>query len=187
VRGEGARLSPAIGDALARATQIFVAPLTRANERLEALRQRQREGDDVRAIADAVAAIEADLQPFVERFQLGGDTGGPRPLGLRDALGRGDARGAGEAPPARANGVLLLAAALDGRHEVESLAGAATLPALSGAPAAARAPRRCSRRPRRSWPTAASRRCARARTRRCASCCRRPDGNGPARSASAGC
>jgi len=133
VRGEGARLSPAIGDALGRATQIFVAPLTRANERLEALRQRQREGDDVRSIADAVAAIEADLQPFVERFQLGGDAGGPRPLGCATRWAEATLAAPGEAPPARANGVLLLAAALDGRHEVESLAGAATLPALSGA------------------------------------------------------
>jgi cell division protein FtsW (lipid II flippase) len=133
-RSEGARLSPAIGDALARARQVFVAPLNRANERLDALRQRQREGEDVRALADAIAAIEADVQPFVERFQLGGETGGPRPLGCATRWAESTLAAPGEAPTPRANGVLLLAAALDGRHEVESLAGATTLPALAGAP-----------------------------------------------------
>ena len=97
-RAESARIPAAIADALGRSSQVFVAPLNRANERLAALRQQQREGADLRAIADAIAAIEADLRPFVERFQLGGaDAAGPRPLALRGALGRGGIRGAGRA------------------------------------------------------------------------------------------
>ena len=130
-RAESARIPAAIADALGRSSQVFVAPLNRANERLAALRQQQREGAELRAIADAI----------------GSDRG--RPASLRRALparwrrcGRAAAaRAARRAGPrrrstapdepaaARANGVLLLAAALDGRHEVESLAGAAALPA----------------------------------------------------------
>ncbi len=132
-RTESARLSPAIAAALSSSTQVFVAPLNRVNERLEALRQRQREGEDVRAIADAIAAIEADLQPFVERFQLGGsDAAAPSPLACATRWADAALAAPGESATARANGVLLLAAALDGRHEVESLAGAAALPAAAG-------------------------------------------------------
>ena len=125
----------AIADALARAGQAFLAPLNRANERLAALRQQQREGAELRAIADATAAIEADLQPFVERFQLGGaDAAGPRPLGCATRWAEGALACTGRSRRrARANGVLLLAAALDGRHEVEGLADAAALPAAAAA------------------------------------------------------
>ena len=102
-RDEGARIPAAIADALARSSQVFAAPLNRANERLAALRQQQREGAELRVIADAMAAIEADLRPFVERFQLGGaDAAGPRPLALRGALGRGGARRRRTSRPRRA-------------------------------------------------------------------------------------
>ena len=134
-RGEGARLSAPIADALARAGQVFYAPLNRANERIAALRQQQREGADVRVIADAVAAIEADLGPFVERFQLtGADAAGPRPLACAARWAEAAVADASASAAARGNGLLLLAAALDGRHEVEGLAGAAALPAAGGVP-----------------------------------------------------
>ena len=134
-RGEGARLPAPIADALARAAQVFGAPLNRANERIAALRQQQREGADVRVIADAVAAIEADLGPFVERFQLAGaDAAGPRPLACAARWAEAAVADAGASAAARGNGLLLLAAALDGRHEVEGLAGAAALPAAGGVP-----------------------------------------------------
>ena len=99
------------------------------------MRQQQREGADLRAIADATAAIEADLRPFVERFQLGGaDAAGPRPLDCAARWAEAAFTAPDEPAAARANGVLLLAAALDGRHEVESLAGAAALPAAAAVP-----------------------------------------------------
>ncbi len=132
-RNEGARVPPAIAGALGHAGQAFLAPLNRGNERLAALRQQQREGAEVRAIADATAAIEADLQPFIERFQLAGaDAAGPRPLGCAARWAEAALPAAGEPAAARANGVLLLAAALDGRHEVEGLADGAALPAAAG-------------------------------------------------------
>jgi len=135
-RNDGARVPAAIADALGRAGQAFLAPLNRASERLAALRQQQRDGAELRAITDATAAIEADLQPFVERFQLAGaDAAGPRPLGCAARWAEAALAGSGGPATARANGVLLLAAALDGRHEVEGLAGAATLPEAAGVPA----------------------------------------------------
>ena len=111
-----------------------------------ALRQQQREGAELRAIADAIAAIEADLQPFVERFQLtGADAAGPRPLGCAARWAEAALAAPGAPTAARANGVLLLAAALDGRHEVEGLAGATALPEAAGVPSCA------PELPRRSW------------------------------------
>jgi cell division protein FtsW (lipid II flippase) len=129
------RLPAAIADALARSAQAFAAPLSEANARLEALRRQQREGGDLRALADATAAIEADLQPFVERFQLeSAGAAGPRPLACAARWAEAAFSGPsapGEPGTARSNGLLLLAAALDGRHEVEGLAAAAPLPALA--------------------------------------------------------
>ena len=131
----GSRIPPPLADALARSARAFLAPLNEAAAPLEVLRQRQREGSgDLRALADATAAIEADLQPFVERFQLGNAAAsGPLPLACAgrwiEALAAQPAA-TGDLASARANGLLLLAAALDGRSEVEGLAGATTLPAL---------------------------------------------------------
>ncbi len=93
--------------------------------RLAALRQRQRDGSaDVREMADEMAAIEAESQPFAERYRLVEPTrvSGPVPLAcatrwLESAL---TARRSGSAPDAAAdragaNALLLFAAALDGR------------------------------------------------------------------------
>jgi len=133
---DGAPIPVALVDALARSTAAFVAPLNQASEQLATLRLQQREGGALRALADATAAIEADLQPFVARFQLAGaGAAGPRPLACAGRWAEAAfARPAapGEPAAARSNGLLLLAAALDGRHEVEALAGAAALPAAAG-------------------------------------------------------
>ncbi len=134
-----APLPPAVVDTLARSVQAFVAPLNEAGARLEALRRQQREGGDLRALADATAAIEADLQPFVERFQLAAaDAGnaGPRPLACAARWAEAALAGptsSGEPASARGNGLLLLAAALDGRHEVEALAAVSPLPLATAA------------------------------------------------------
>jgi len=119
--------------AVAGATQAFVRPLRAADERARAL---AGEGDDaVRERADAVAAIEADLAPFIERFQLTPD-GGPLPLEcaarwLDSAFAPRRTNGAAvdlDAGQARANAALLLAAALDGRAATAALAAGAELP-----------------------------------------------------------
>ena len=149
-----ARIPPSLADALARSTRAFLAPLNEAAARLAALRQRQHKGSgDLRALADATAAIEADIQPFVERFQLGNaGASGPLPLVCAgrwiEALAAQPAA-TGDLASARANGLLLLAAALDGRSEVEGLAGAAALPALAASATTPPAgPERTASRPR---------------------------------------
>ena len=156
------------------ASQVFVAPLNRANERLAALRQQQREGADLRAIADAIGAIEADLAPFVERFQLARRRRGrPAAAALRRALGRG-ARGAGRRTPAGRGARQRACCCSPPRstvaHDGESLAGAAALPRRGGRarPAAARG-RGAGRDRGADGRRAASRSSTRARTRRCAS------------------
>ena len=127
------RIPAPIAAALARSAQAFLVPLNEAAARLETLRQGQREGSgDLRALADAAAAIEADIQPFVARFQLGNaGASGPLPLACASRWAESvlaEPTALGELASARANGLLLLAAALDGRTEVEGLAGAAALP-----------------------------------------------------------
>jgi hypothetical protein len=63
---------------------------------------------------------------------------GPRPLGCAARWAEAALAAPGAPAAARANGVLLLAAALDGRHEVEGLAGATALPEAAGVPSFAR-------------------------------------------------
>nr|HET7859442.1 hypothetical protein [Caldimonas sp.] len=120
--------------AIGRATEAFARPLRAADERARSLAGSDPDGDAaVRERADAIAAIESDVAPFVERFQLAPGAG---PLPLRCAArwvesslarparaepARGDAE-------ARANAVLLLAAALDGRAAAAALAATAELP-----------------------------------------------------------
>ena len=126
--------------AAARGVQAFRAPALDAEARLQALRIQQHEGlGELRAIADAMAAIEAEGAPYLERFQLApGGTTGPLPLACamrwaEAALARPPASGAagGAATRARADVVLLFAAALDGRAETAGLAEGAGLPAPS--------------------------------------------------------
>lgn len=133
-------LPAALGDAAARAAEAFVAPVRAAESRLDAVRLRHHNGDaDVRETADAIAAIEAEAQPFVERFHLTepGALRGPAPLAC--AMRWVEAALAESGPPAmsdighdmaRANVVLLLAAALDGRASTESVANTAVLPVI---------------------------------------------------------
>jgi len=131
------RLPEILAEAVSRSAHAFLAPAIDAEARLNALRRRQREGSgELRGTADAIAAIEAETQPFIDRFQLANpDAAGPLPLWCaarwaQAALAGSDAPGAADAAreAARSNAVLLLAAALDGRAATESLAAAALLP-----------------------------------------------------------
>ena len=71
-----------LAQAIARATEAFVRPLRAADERARALSSEANEGAGaLREHGDAVAGIEADLVPYLERFQLThGDDAGPLPL-----------------------------------------------------------------------------------------------------------
>jgi hypothetical protein len=139
-----AQLPPELSLTLSRAASAFLAPVKDAQARLTELRLRQREGfDGVREVADAIAAVEGGIQPFIERFRIAG-TDASAPLALQCAERWADAVFAGSPGSGladtgpmvpRANAVLLLAAALDGRAAVESVAGAAALPAPTVRPA----------------------------------------------------
>jgi len=124
--------------AIGRATEAFARPLRAADERARSLTGEDGDGDAaVRERADAIAAIESDVAPFVERFQLT-QGAGAGPLPLRCAArwiessfaarpARTDAASA-DGERARANAVLLLAAAIDGRAATAALAATAELP-----------------------------------------------------------
>jgi cell division protein FtsW (lipid II flippase) len=122
--------------AVSQTVHAFQAPLIEADARLDELRLRQREGvGELRSTADAIAAIEADIQPYAERYALSGaDGAGPRPLAcavawVQAALDAApDPRGS---DTARANAVLLLAAAVDGRAATPAIARQAQLPATA--------------------------------------------------------
>ena len=124
--------------AVSRAARAFLAPVIDAEARLSGLRLKQREGlGELRGTADAMAAIEAETQPFVERFQLmKADATGPVPLwcaarwleAALDETASPQSADGGASEMARANAVLLLAAAIDGRAATESVANAAVLP-----------------------------------------------------------
>jgi cell division protein FtsW (lipid II flippase) len=123
-------MPPALSQAASRAAQAFEVPVFQAQARLDALRLRQREGvGELRASADAIAAIEADLRPYVDRFQLTG-ADGVGPLPLHCALRWAEAALAEPATShtARVHTVLLLAAALDGRAATGAVAAQAPLP-----------------------------------------------------------
>ncbi len=143
------RLPVVLTDALARARQVFIEPVQQAQARSSELRLQQREGiGELRALSDAIAALEADTGPFIERFEIAqGDEAGPKPLAcaaraVQAAIAPSPAAPAGDAARemARANAVLLLAAAVDGQGATEVLANAALLPAAAasaGGPCAA--------------------------------------------------
>ena len=109
---------------LDRAASAFTMPLRRAEARIEALHQQAQDGGhELRDNADAIAGIEAETTPFVERYRLSASDGGAGPAPLRCARRTTEAAfspaatsGADAADPSvRANAVLLMAAALDGR------------------------------------------------------------------------
>ncbi|HUG21278.1 FtsW/RodA/SpoVE family cell cycle protein [Piscinibacter sp.] len=134
-----ARLPLVLRDALSRATQAFLEPVRKAQARMSDLRLQQREGiGDLRDLSAAVTALEADTRPFVERFALGQvDEAGPAPLvcatqGVEAALAEPAPSAADTGHgTARANAVLLLAAAFDGHAATGMLASTAALPADS--------------------------------------------------------
>ncbi len=133
----GASLPAGLERAGLRAGHALLAPLHEAQARLNALRLLQREGGgDVRDVASGITAIETDIQPYIDRFQLSPlDTTGPPSLGcavrwVQAALAAPAASGNAAAVQAmaQANALLLLAAALDGRSATAALASAAILP-----------------------------------------------------------
>ncbi len=134
------RLPAVLEHASLRAGRALLAPLHEAEARLNGLRLQQREGGgDVRDIASGIAAIEADMQPYIDRFQLtASDAAGPPALGCAvrwveaalAAPATSQNAGATQAM-ARANALLLLAAAIDGRSATAALASAALLPEVA--------------------------------------------------------
>jgi cell division protein FtsW (lipid II flippase) len=131
------RLPAVLEQATLRVGNALLAPLHDAELRLDGLRLQQRAGGgDVRDIASGIAAIEADIQPYIDRFQLTPrDSAGPPALGcavrwVEAALAAPPKPGNAGATQAmaQANALLLLAAAVDGRSATAALANAALLP-----------------------------------------------------------
>ena len=125
--------------AVARVREAFLAPLQRAEARAAELRLQQREGlGDLRGLADALSALDDQMQPYVTRFRVGRD--GPQPVACaaRQVEGAlwGPVRPDDESW--RAATVLLLAAALDGHAGLPAAARGLRLPdaaAQAGCPA----------------------------------------------------
>lgn len=137
VASSGTRLPAVLEQAISRTGRALLVPLLEAEARLDGLRLQQRGGGgDVRAIGSAIAAIEDEIQPYIERFHLAArDAVGPPALGCAarwvDAAwavpAAAETTGAAQAM-ARANALLLLAAAVDGRSATATVASAALLP-----------------------------------------------------------
>jgi cell division protein FtsW (lipid II flippase) len=144
-----AQVPAIVREALVGTDRAFAAPVQVAAARIDALRAAAREGTgEVRAEGDAAAALEAGIQPYLDRYRLAGDAdAGPAPLRCAAAALGLDDQGSGqaaamplrvpspEAAVARANALLLLGAALDGSTAVRGAADA-LLPPVSGAHAA---------------------------------------------------
>lgn len=115
--------------AAARAARALAAPVAQAQAEAQALRQRQHEGiGDLRALADAATAIEADTAPYATRFQLRQGAAFAA-LPLQCLVDQAEAGASPTATPtARANALLLQAAALDGRAATAALATQVALP-----------------------------------------------------------
>ncbi|HKE40231.1 MAG TPA: FtsW/RodA/SpoVE family cell cycle protein [Casimicrobiaceae bacterium] len=128
-------------DAFAQTGRAFLRPLADAERRRGELRLQQREGlGDLLALANAIESIDADLQPYVERYALGkSESGAPLPLACSFAMVKRLISSNPAVPSERgdstaANALLLLAAALDGRGATQGLSRLALLPAsLRGA------------------------------------------------------
>ncbi len=132
-------MPPLLVDALAQADAAFAQPVLAAEERVRLLAQQQHDGEGgVRSGADEIAAVESDITPLVTRFRLSPDDAhGPVPLTCATrvvlaalATPAADAASINDTSEqvARANAVLLLAAALDGHGATAALAGSAVLP-----------------------------------------------------------
>ena len=118
-------------DAFAQAARAFRRPLATAEQRRIELRLQQREGlGDLLALAQAIDAIDAELQPYMDRYALNAEGVGPRPLACAFAM----VSAALASPPERgqvadANALLLFGGALDGHGATQALSAAALLPA----------------------------------------------------------
>lgn len=115
----------ALADAAARTQKAFMHPVEQADGRLSALRLQQREGvGELLAVGDAMASIDADLQPFLARYAIERPHGA---LPLRCAM---FALAAQPAPPGAgsADAILLTAAALDGHRGTAMLLKTHPLP-----------------------------------------------------------
>jgi cell division protein FtsW (lipid II flippase) len=127
----------------AAVVQGFLRPVQRAELQLARWRLEQERAEerpdeqanrrgaepvpDASGAADAIAAVEADIQPFIERFQLSPSAAaGPAPL--RCAMRWAEA--ASTEPKAGANAALLLGAALDGRAGLDGVVAAVALPPM---------------------------------------------------------
>src|SRR5207244_12177305 len=124
----------------AQAGRAFQRPLADAERRRAELRLQQREGlGDLLALGNAIESIDAEIQPYIERYSLGSaDAAAPLSLVcafdmVKAAIARIDALGFERGDGASANALLLLGAALDGHGATRPLAGAALLPASSRA------------------------------------------------------
>jgi cell division protein FtsW (lipid II flippase) len=137
------RMPLVLSDALSRTRHAFLEPVRKAEARIDELKLQQREGlGEVRGLSDAIASIEAQTRPFVERFRVTqGDEPGPAPVNCAGRLVESTLAAGSAADDAgdigRANAVLLLAAALDGHGASEALAHTALLPAANTQPAGA--------------------------------------------------
>ena len=127
-------LPPALVEAYAQTERAFQRPLVDAERRRAELRLQQREGlGDLLVLGDAIESINAETQPYIERYALGGRVMAPLPLTcafemVKSAVARTDALGAEAGGSAPANALLLLGAVLDGHGATQALAGVALLP-----------------------------------------------------------
>ena len=132
-----ATLPTALSATIERTVEAFATPMRDAAARIDVLQGQAQKGDpEAGDNADAVVAIEAEIAPFVDRYQLSGGAGaGPAPLRcaalwLEAAFPPRRANSLetdGADSSARANAALLLANALDGRAPA-TVAGDARLP-----------------------------------------------------------
>jgi len=120
-----------VAEAYAQAARAFRRPLAVAEARRAELRLQQREGlGDLLGLGNAIAAIDADLRPYRDRYMLGaGEGAAPLPLACAFELVRASlARGTAEKDVAPANALLVLGAALDGHGATSALASLALFP-----------------------------------------------------------
>lgn len=124
------QLPVALADAAARTQTAFMRPVQQADDRVAALRLQQSEGvGELLAAGDAMASIDADLQPFLARYAIQRPHG---PLPLRCAMSALGAQpvAPGTIDPARADAILLTAAALDGHGGTAMLLNTQPVPEL---------------------------------------------------------
>jgi cell division protein FtsW (lipid II flippase) len=132
-------LPVALVDAVAQTAHAFDRPLAAAETRRAALRLQQREGlGDLQALDNSITAIDAETQPYIDRYALDRSSGLPLPLACAVGLVKGSLARADALTPKRDNGapattLLLLGGALDGEGAVQALAGTANLPGTAHA------------------------------------------------------